>query len=51
MPLDEHGIRIDALAASSTISRAGVTPKYIYTIPTIQNPTGSVLPLERRHSC
>jgi 2-aminoadipate transaminase len=27
-----------------------VTPKCIYTIPTIQNPTGSILPLERRHA-
>jgi 2-aminoadipate transaminase len=26
----------------------GITPKYIYTIPTIQNPTGSIMPLERR---
>jgi 2-aminoadipate transaminase len=50
MPLDEHGIRIDALSAILDDLRAkGVQPKYIYTIPTIQNPTGSVLPLERRH--
>ncbi|WP_206664652.1 aminotransferase class I/II-fold pyridoxal phosphate-dependent enzyme [Dankookia rubra] len=25
-----------------------MTTKYLYTIPTIQNPTGSILPLERR---
>ena len=25
-------------------------PKYIYTIPTIQNPTGSILPLDRRRA-
>jgi len=50
MPLDEHGIRIDALSAILDDLRAkGVQPKYIYTIPTIQNPTGSVLPLDRRH--
>lgn len=50
MPLDEHGIRIDALSTILDDLRArGVQPKYIYTIPTIQNPTGSVLPLERRH--
>ncbi|HVC56222.1 MAG TPA: PLP-dependent aminotransferase family protein, partial [Stellaceae bacterium] len=24
-------------------------PKYICTVPTIQNPTGSIMPLERRH--
>ncbi len=50
-PLDAHGLRIDAL---ETILRdlkgRGVRPKYIYTIPTIQNPTGSILPLERRHA-
>jgi 2-aminoadipate transaminase len=25
-----------------------VRPKYIYTIPTVQNPTGTILPVERR---
>ena len=25
-------------------------PKYIYTIPTVQNPTGSILPMDRRHA-
>ena len=50
-PLDEGGLRIDALADILAALRAsGVRPKYIYTIPTIQNPTGSVLPLERRHA-
>ena len=33
----------------STISSArGVRPKYIYTIPTVQNPTGTILPEARR---
>jgi 2-aminoadipate transaminase len=49
MPLDEDGIRIDALAqALDELKAKGVTPKYIYTIPTIQNPTGSIMPLARR---
>ena len=26
----------------------GVRPKYLYTIPTVQNPTGAIMPLERR---
>lgn len=48
-PMDEHGLCIDALAAVlGEMAARGVRPKYIYTIPTIQNPTGSVLPLERR---
>jgi 2-aminoadipate transaminase len=49
MPLDAEGIRMDALSDTLDALKArGVTPKYIYTIPTIQNPTGSILPLERR---
>jgi 2-aminoadipate transaminase len=49
-PLDEDGIRIDALGAIlADLKRKGTTPKYLCTIPTIQNPTGSIMPLERRH--
>jgi 2-aminoadipate transaminase len=49
MPLDAEGIRMDALSDTLDALKAkGITPKYIYTIPTIQNPTGSILPLERR---
>ena len=48
--LDADGMRMDALAdALAALKAKGVTPKYIYTIPTIQNPTGSILPLDRRH--
>jgi 2-aminoadipate transaminase len=51
LPLDEDGIRPDALETIlSGLRDKGVTPKYIYTIPTIQNPTGSILPLERRRA-
>ncbi len=49
-PLDEDGIRMDALAAIlADLKRQGTTPKYICTVPTIQNPTGSIMPLSRRH--
>jgi 2-aminoadipate transaminase len=49
-PLDESGIRIDALAAIlADLKRNGTRPKYICTVPTIQNPTGSIMPLQRRH--
>ena len=49
-PLDGEGLRIEALEAILTRLRArGVRPKYLYTIPTVQNPTGTILPLERRH--
>ena len=51
MKLDDHGIRIDALAAQLDALKAAGTPaRMIYTIPTIQNPTGSILPLDRRHA-
>jgi 2-aminoadipate transaminase len=51
MKLDEDGIVIDALAAQLAALKAkGITPKFIYTIPTIQNPTASILPLDRRHA-
>ncbi|MBX6375561.1 MAG: PLP-dependent aminotransferase family protein [Acetobacteraceae bacterium] len=50
VPLDEDGMRMDALEGIlQDLKARGVTPKFIYTIPTIQNPTGSILPLERRH--
>jgi 2-aminoadipate transaminase len=49
LPVDEQGIRIDALEEILAAQKAqGIRPKFIYTIPTIQNPTGSVMPLERR---
>lgn len=48
--LDEHGIDMAALEAQlTTLQAEGKLPKFIYTIPTIQNPTGSVMPLDRRH--
>ena len=49
IPLDRDGMRMDALAAAlDDLRRRGVRPKYIYTIPTVQNPTGTILPVERR---
>jgi 2-aminoadipate transaminase len=49
VPLDSEGMRMDALAAALTELRGrGIRPKYIYTIPTVQNPTGSILPQARR---
>jgi 2-aminoadipate transaminase len=49
IPLDRDGMRIDALAAAlGELKRRGVRPKYIYTIPTVQNPTGTILSEPRR---
>src|SRR3954451_13380630 len=48
-PLDDDGIRIDTLAVIlADLKRKGTTPKYICTVPTIQNPTRTIMPLERR---
>lgn len=47
--VDGEGMCMDDLAAKlKTLKSQGVKPKYIYTIPTVQNPSGSVLPRERR---
>ena len=41
---------MDALAAAlDDLKRRGVRPKYIYTIPTVQNPTGTIMSEARRH--
>jgi 2-aminoadipate transaminase len=49
IPLDHEGMRMDALAeVLADLRRRGVTPKYIYTIPTVQNPTGTIMPEARR---
>lgn len=47
--LDEDGMRMDHLERNlAELEARGQKPKFIYTIPTIQNPTGSVMPVERR---
>jgi len=49
IPLDKEGIRVDALAAAlDDLKRRGIRAKYIYTIPTVQNPTGTILSEARR---
>jgi 2-aminoadipate transaminase len=49
VPLDKDGMRIDALADTlATLKAKNIQPKYIYTIPTVQNPTGTIMPLDRR---
>jgi 2-aminoadipate transaminase len=49
IPLDGGGMRMDALAnALDDLARKGVKPKYIYTIPTVQNPSATIMPVERR---
>jgi 2-aminoadipate transaminase len=50
-PLDDDGLRIDALERIITdLKQKGISPKFVYTIPTVQNPTGSILPVDRRQA-
>jgi 2-aminoadipate transaminase len=49
IPLDQDGMRMDILAETlADLKRRSITPKYIYTIPTVQNPTGTIMPEARR---
>src|SRR5436189_213939 len=48
--MDSNGMRIDLLEATlDKLEREGRRPKFIYTIPTFQNPGGVTMSLERRH--
>ncbi|MCF2525463.1 PLP-dependent aminotransferase family protein [Bradyrhizobium sp. G127] len=49
IPLDHDGMRTDAVAAAlADLKAKGIRPKYIYTIPTVQNPTGTIMSEQRR---
>jgi 2-aminoadipate transaminase len=48
--MDAHGMRVDLLEeALDRLDRDGRRPKFIYTVPTFQNPAGVTMSLERRH--
>ena len=47
VPMDEHGLIVDALAERLD---GGLRPKLVYVIPEFQNPSGRTLPLERRRA-
>lgn len=49
VPLDEDGLDPDRVERMiEELAREGVRPKYLYTIPTFQNPGGCTTTLERR---
>jgi 2-aminoadipate transaminase len=49
VPVDQDGMRTDAVeAALKDLAARGVRPTFIYTIPTVQNPTATVLSEPRR---
>lgn len=45
LPLDEQGLRVDSFEAAC---RAPGAPKVLYCVPTLHNPTASVMPEARR---
>ena len=48
--MDDDGMRIDALEETlERLDRDGRRPKFVYTIPTFQNPAGVSMSLPRRH--
>ncbi len=49
VPVGADGMDLDALeAVLKRLKAEGVRAKFIYTIPTVHNPTGTIMPLENR---
>ncbi|MDI3298418.1 MAG: PLP-dependent aminotransferase family protein [Bacillota bacterium] len=48
VPTDERGLDVDALEAALREATPAELPKFLYLVPSFQNPTGALLPLERR---
>jgi len=49
IPLEADGMNMDELEnALVRLESDNIKPRYIYTIPTIQNPTGTVMSVEKR---
>ncbi|MGB1422411.1 MAG: PLP-dependent aminotransferase family protein [Pseudomonadales bacterium] len=46
IPIDEQGMRVDVLA--DTLDAMPIKPKFIYTLTSYQNPTGTTMSLARR---
>ncbi len=49
IPVDDDGMNIDALEETlKDLNRKGTLPKFVYSIGTNQNPTGTMLPVAKR---
>lgn len=49
IPVDKDGLSVDsAEEVLKKLTKRGKKPKFLYTIPTHQNPSGTTLPFERR---
>ena len=50
IPMDDEGLRMDLLEEElKRLAQEGVAPKFLYTIPNFQNPTGVTMSMARRH--
>lgn len=50
VPMDEHGLQTDALAALLEALPPARRPKLLYTVPNFSNPRGTLLAAERREA-
>jgi len=49
IPMDKEGIDMDSLRRNlERLSRTGVYPKFFYTVPSFQNPSGQTVSFEQR---
>jgi len=49
VPMGDEGVDLAALeAAIATLRAAGTPPRFFYSIPTFNNPTGVTMPIQRR---
>ncbi|MDC1023343.1 PLP-dependent aminotransferase family protein, partial [Alphaproteobacteria bacterium] len=49
VPLEHDGMNITELERTlQNLEIKGIKPRYIYTIPTIQNPTGTIMSIQKR---
>jgi 2-aminoadipate transaminase len=49
--MDDDGLRVDLLEGElDRLEREGRTPKFVYTVPSFQNPAGVTLRLDRRRA-
>ena len=49
IPMNDEGIDIDSLRRNlERLKRTGIYPKFLYTVPTFQNPSGETMSLKHR---
>ena len=49
IPMNEEGIDVDSLRRNiERLRRTGINPKFLYTVPTFQNPSGRTLSVSQR---